>query len=211
MIGEIVRAVFPPSVLVSARFVTIFTAHLDASRGEGSDADAYTVAGFIADADRWDAFEVKWTEALGDFGLSAFHMTDFENCFGEFKDWKPDDPRRVALLTALFDVINDYTIGSIAYGVSQTMFDSVVSPAAARLSGGPYFFLFIQLIFGSEDVMAAVGAPSDWRMAYMLARGDPGLGQLIKPWMSPSATSTRLDAHVEGLFIPPRQQGDSRV
>ena len=68
--------------------MTIFTAYLDASRGEGGDADVYSVAGFIADADRWETFGAKWKEALDGYGLSSFHMTDFEGGFGEFKGWE---------------------------------------------------------------------------------------------------------------------------
>jgi hypothetical protein len=101
-------------------------------------------------------------------------------------------------------VIQDHTIGSIAYGVSQAMYDAVVSPAATRLSGGSYFFLFLNLTLGAEDVMSRIPAvPSDWQMVYMLERGDRGLGQMVTPWMGAGAEQARLDTRMAGVFISP--------
>lgn len=149
MISEIARAIFGPSVPESRRYVSIFTAYVDASRPQGStDADVYTLAAFIADAAQWDAFTAKWKGVLDHYDLDEFHMTDFEACKDAFETWQPKDKRRPELIRALVKVIDGYTIGSVAYGVSQAMFDAVVSPTAAIITGGPYWFLFANLLWG---------------------------------------------------------------
>lgn len=198
----------PPFVREGARFVTVFTTYLDASRDEG-DSNVHMLAGFISEPDKWAEFDTEWQGVLNKFEIPSFHMTDFESGYGVFKDWERDDPRRVPLLRALLAVIDRNTVGSVAYGVSQSMFNSVVSPEVIRVVGGsPYFFLFLNLLLGAEDLMdraakSSVEVPYDWQMIYMLARGDQGAGKVANTWMSKreGAISTRLAARMEGVFI----------
>lgn len=207
-IREIAHAVFPPSVRESARFVTVFTTYLDASRDDGGSG-VHMLAGFISDPDKWAVFDTEWQGVLNYFKIPSFHMTDFESGYGVFREWERDDPRRVPLLRALLAVIDRNTVGSVAYGVSQSMFNSVVPPEVIRVVGGsPYFFLFLNLLLGAENLMDheakfSAGVPSDWQMIYMLARGDQGAGTVVNTWMSKQegAVSTRMTTRTEGVFI----------
>ena len=61
---------------------------------QGNYSPAIVVAGFLADRDKWTAFDRKWRLLLDRFRLESFHMTDFVAKEGEFKGWskpKSDD------------------------------------------------------------------------------------------------------------------------
>ena len=188
--------------------MTAFTTFLDVSRDEG-DSDVYMLAGFISEPERWDVFDSEWQDVLDEYGISIFHMTDFESRWGEFKDWERDDPRRIPLLTALIEVIEHTTVGSVGYGVSRLMYDSVVSVEVNEAVGGSaYFFLFLNLVIHAEHLMdnaakLAAGVPYDWQMLYMLARDDQGAGKVMETWMSRKADviATRMETRMKGLSI----------
>jgi hypothetical protein len=84
----------------------MFTVYFDAS-GHPDNTDVLTVAGFVADADQWIAFERNWTEILdrSDFRVCSLHMKDFCHSTGEFASWKGDERRRQNFLTALIGTI----------------------------------------------------------------------------------------------------------
>ncbi len=188
--------------------MTTFTAYLDASRDEG-DSNVYMLAGFISDEAGWKTFDSEWRGVLDDFEIPSFHMTDFESGYGVFKKWRRDDPRRIRLLNGLLGVIERNTVGSAGYGVSQSMYSSVVSEEVNQVVGGSaYFFLLLNLVLGVEGLMDsaaryAAGVPYDWQMVYMLARGDPGAGAVVNTWMSKGAMPGRIETRTAGLFIAP--------
>jgi hypothetical protein len=207
-------AIFPPNVKEKARYMTVFTTYLDVSK-EGRE-NVYVLAGFISDTERWDRFSEEWKVVLDSYGLKTFHMTDFEgwdtanNCgFGEFKEWAKGDPRRVPLIRELIEIINRNTIGSVAYGVSQEMFDTYVpDDVKALVEQTPYFFAFLNLMVQTEAMMDSAaqlgtGLPYDWRMIYMLPRGDKGAGTVVNAYMAntPSATQVLKETRTEGVFI----------
>lgn len=197
--------------------MTVFKSYLDVSRDEG-DSNVYMLAGFMSDVEGWATFEVEWQTALNDFGIPAFHMTDFDSCWGVFKGWTPDDPRRVPLLTTLLGIIERNTVASVGYGVSQLMYERVVPQKVDEAVGGaPYFFAFLNLVLATEALMddlaksqpslaglQTIHVPSDWKMLYILARGDKGAQTVVNTWMSDveGARSSRIDSRVEGVYIP---------
>lgn len=218
-ISEIADALFPSSIREDARFVTVFTTYLDASRDDG-DSDAYVLSGFISDAERWKVFDAKWQDVLDKYEVDGpFHMTDFESCYGVFKDWERDDPRKAPLLTELFTVAEEHTVGSVGHGVSQTQYDALVPPHLNdRMGGSPYYLLFMTLVSDTEllmDTAARSGdVPADWQMIYVLARGDRGSGAVLKEWMDDATAETRLQSRTLRVFYardntyPPLQLAD---
>jgi hypothetical protein len=167
------------------------------------------LAGYISNSNGWTKFDQEWQSALDEFEIPAFHMTDFEAGGRAFKGWARDDPRRVCLLEKLADVIDRNTTGSVAYGVSQLMFEEVVSPEVKAIVGGaPYFFLFTNVLLGTESLMDACakfgeGVPYDWEMNYVLARGDKGAGKVIEAYMSKKSGSraVRKESRTVGVQI----------
>ena len=202
--GEIADALFRED----ARFVTLFTIYLDASRDEG-DSNTHVLAGFISDRERWEVFDAEWQLVLAKYGIPAFHMTDYESSYKAFKDWEPNDRRKIPFLKELLEVIARNTIASAGYGVSQSMYSAAVPPEVNKYIGGsPYFLLFLNLVLGVENMMDhaakfSAGVPDDWQMNYVLARDDPGAGTAVNTWMSKEAgvIATRLESRVAGVSI----------
>jgi hypothetical protein len=60
------------------------------------------LAGGIALFPSWEALSIEWTSILESFGISMFHMADFEARAKPFKEW-PEDRRR-GLLSGLLDI-----------------------------------------------------------------------------------------------------------
>jgi len=60
-----------------------FSAYFDES-GTKADTVAVVVAGFIAPAEQWIAFEHDWKRILSMFKVSSLHMRDFAHSKGEF-------------------------------------------------------------------------------------------------------------------------------
>lgn len=63
-----------------------FIGYFDES-GTHVTSSALVVAGYIAPADQWERLAADWRAWLNKFSVRAFHMTDWENRQGEFKDW----------------------------------------------------------------------------------------------------------------------------
>jgi hypothetical protein len=80
------------------------TAYFDAS-GHPDDQEFVVVAGFVADAAAWADFDRLWTARLRKDGITCFHATDFAGSYREFKEWRDDEPRRVAFSGDLMDIL----------------------------------------------------------------------------------------------------------
>lgn len=186
--------------------MTVFTTYLDASRDEG-DSNAYVLAGYISDSKGWEVFDSEWQGVLDDYEVSGpFHMTDFESRRRVFKDWEHNDPRKVPLLTDLIAVTERHTVGSVGFGVSQSMYDALVPPDVnEHIGGSPYSLVFINLVLNVEALMDnaakfAAGVPDDWQMIYIIARGDPGSGAALSMWMGKGSVATRMETRTVGVF-----------
>jgi hypothetical protein len=55
----------------------------------------------------WQQFGALMKERLQRDGIEVFHMTDCENGWGEFRKWKNDKARAIALVTDLVTLILD--------------------------------------------------------------------------------------------------------
>src|SRR5436853_425600 len=67
------------------RLMAMFTAYLDESYGE---ADAYSVAGYIATVSQWECFVREWREFCSDEEIEYLHKRELEHCRGQFKKWR---------------------------------------------------------------------------------------------------------------------------
>jgi len=61
--------------------------------GTHDDSSIVVVAGVVSSTQQWLKFDRKWRNALDAENLSTFHMTDFENRQGQFKDWPLEKKR----------------------------------------------------------------------------------------------------------------------
>jgi len=83
--------------------VTHFSAYFDES-GTKVDTVAVVIAGFIASAEQWIAFERDWKHILSMFGVSSLHMKHFAHSVGEYSSWKGDENRRKDFLSRLIAI-----------------------------------------------------------------------------------------------------------
>jgi hypothetical protein len=68
-----------------------------------------TLAGGIAPVSAWKILASEWRVTLYRYGLSSFHMVDFEAHKGQFE--KLEDKNRKILLNELIDIIMKYVTG----------------------------------------------------------------------------------------------------
>jgi hypothetical protein len=87
--------------------VALFTAYFDASGSP--DATAITMAGYVADVNKWAKFEKRWQEIVDRENIKYFHMTDFASCRREFDGWKEKQAIRKQFLADLQDCAKKFT------------------------------------------------------------------------------------------------------
>jgi len=93
-----------------------FSAYFDES-GTKADTVAVVVAGFIAPAEQWIAFEHDWKRILSMFNVNSLHMRDFAHSKGEYMTWKGDEKRRREFLSRLIGTIKTRAHHSFACAV----------------------------------------------------------------------------------------------
>lgn len=86
------------------REIPLITAFFDES-GHSSESRVVAMGGALGPPSAWRKIREDWSSLLSKHGVKIFHMTDFENRFGEFKGWNED--RRRSLLADLLAVLED--------------------------------------------------------------------------------------------------------
>jgi hypothetical protein len=104
-VRDSLRLAFPHDYTL-ARLVAAFTAYFDES-GTHQGAPALCVAGYVSTAEQWEDFEDEWNEALVQYNIPFFHMTDFNAGQGPYRDWPQE--QRQPRLRKLTQIINRHT------------------------------------------------------------------------------------------------------
>ncbi len=71
--------------------MAMFTVYFDESYSK--NANAYSVAGYVASVEQWTEFEREWKAMLEDFGVAYLHKRELEDLWGEFRyarEWTKD-------------------------------------------------------------------------------------------------------------------------
>jgi hypothetical protein len=125
-------------------FLLMLTACFDTARTDIAH-DLVVVAGFAGFAKAWSEFDFTWNDRLKRDGLSVFHSGDFAQFRKEFKyGWRDNEPRRIALLRDLMDIIRGHGLRrfgcAVPIGVQQgispqvrSRFDAYVHAALATV------------------------------------------------------------------------------
>jgi hypothetical protein len=111
-VRELARALRP--ALGAERLFAVLIAYLDDSKEEGA---CYTMAGYVATAAQWDAFEGEWRQALAAEDVDCFHMKSFAHFKPPFTKDEWPETRRATFLAKLIDIINRHTL----FGASCTL------------------------------------------------------------------------------------------
>jgi len=123
--------------------MAMFKAYFDES-GTHRGSASVAVAGYVSTVDQWERFEQEWRGVLDDFCLEFFHMTDYENRQGPYKDM--DDFRRKRLIERFSIVIKRRVRVPISAAVAITEYNlaSQQNISLARVS--PYTFCALQCL-----------------------------------------------------------------
>lgn len=97
--------------------------YLDES-GHSRNTGAVVIAGLAGFEYQWDGFDEAWTRILASHGVTAFHMTDFENRKRAFKDWDEAAQKR-PLISALMNLILGRNLLVVGVGVSVNWFEQI--------------------------------------------------------------------------------------
>ncbi|MBI4431464.1 MAG: hypothetical protein HY587_07110 [Candidatus Omnitrophica bacterium] len=100
----------------------MFTACFDAG-GSQHDQKFLVVAGFVSSAEEWVRFDKAWRERLAGDNLSYFHMVDFAQFSGEFRNgWRDNEPRRKKLLSDLVEIIRRHAFRRFGCAIDNEVF-----------------------------------------------------------------------------------------
>src|SRR5665213_2319100 len=103
--------------------MAMYTAFFDASGNHESPA-AMFVAGLVASADEWLAFEREWLALLSANGMeSPFHMTDFKAGAPPYGEWLRDIPKQHKFEREAVKIIVKHARHSFAQGFVIPDFD----------------------------------------------------------------------------------------
>jgi hypothetical protein len=156
----------------------ILTAYFDES-GTHAGSEVVAVAGYLSTPPRWISFEAQWREALAEYGIGLFHMSDFAVRAPPFNTWTEE--RRRACFMRLVEIINRNVEYSVGTTISTGMFDEVFPPKAKEWCGGPYG-LVARSIFMTVGEIVREHYPDHW-IRYVFESGAAGAGQVLKGFL----------------------------
>ena len=126
--------------------MAMFYAYCDESGHPSNPEGVVTVAAVVSDASGWCAFEDRWGRTLQEHEIATFHMTDYENCRGEFKQWTPHQRRHRLLIPDLSKTFTETLQFACVLSVAMEDWNAVmqVNYTDHRLHKvGPWLFLFL--------------------------------------------------------------------
>jgi hypothetical protein len=142
--------------------------------GTHQGSDTIVVAGYLAHADAWRAFESQWKAALREYGLPLFHMSRFAQK-AEGYAW-PEEVRRERLGN-LISIINNHTLHSVGVALPKKLFDTVFTGTVRRAIGGAYgFAAWLVVLMTARDLGQL---PIETGVSYVFEDGAPRKGELI--------------------------------
>ncbi len=152
-----------------------YVAYLDES-GTHAGSENLVVAGYLALADEWIAFETEWRTALAEYGIESFHMTDFSNAAPPFNGCS--DAVRQSCLQKLVSVTNRHAWGGFYLTISLAAYRRTITPGADKWLGGPYGLAMVRCFFEMGDALVKVDPAR--QISYVLEDGARGKGQVLK-------------------------------
>lgn len=176
--GYFHNRLFPAPVPQDRRYSVTFEileAYCDDS---GSTSESVlVVGGLLTNPERWRQLEEEWVCALDKWGLPFFHMTDFENRQGPYRDW--DDAIHKERLNQLLGIMNKRIIFGFGVGIPLAAYKAAMSPRAKRFYG-PYGLAATICLQQVKKHLDEFLKHFDARVAYFFEQGTPGFGQIQK-------------------------------
>jgi hypothetical protein len=124
--------------------------------GIHAGSPALILAGYAAPTAQWLKFEERWKIALAGAGVSCFHMSEFESRLGEFQGWS--NPKRIAFLSNLIDIINDTAVYGLCCALSMDDYREAVPEDLRRFDPRfAYLLCFAECLTWLPEILE--GAP----------------------------------------------------
>jgi hypothetical protein len=142
--------------------MAMFTAHFDAS-GHPDDPHVHylTVAGFLASAEQWIAFERKWKKVLAKYDVPYLHMKEFSHSQGAFKGWdqEPKKQKRNQFMAELVNLVLRHLRHSFAMTISLDDYRANEAKHHIRTISSPLAIAGVMAIEDLVEVATAMKQP----------------------------------------------------
>jgi hypothetical protein len=131
---------------------------------ESYDKGVYTVAGLIAEATEWDAFEKRWHHVPGKFGVSRFHASHLNAKDHEFEGWT--DRKSKQFTVKLIKRIVERRAHLVSCSVMREPYEKLPPLAKQRL-GTPYELCFKHCItLAAEQTVPRISPNGQFSVIY---------------------------------------------
>jgi hypothetical protein len=154
-------------------------AYFDESGTHGQESPVITIAGFIANADQWSAYEHDLSQLLADYEVKIFHARKFRTSKGDFKGWPTT--KRARFNSRFLRLADDH----LAYGLAMILRPDDYAkiyrlhefPRRAR-PDTQYGLCFRTALWKSAVLMK--DRPADWPLNVVLETGHKNAGDAIR-------------------------------
>lgn len=138
-------------------------------------AGVVAVGGFLCSISRWSRFERNWGEVLSWYGVSCFHMTDFENSRGEFSGWPKQ--RRKVFIRRLIGVIGDIRPLAVGTGMLNADHKALSDAQRRKIGSNPYVWCAINSAI--QTIKWLRSKRPDAKVACIFEAGDEGATEVM--------------------------------
>jgi len=177
----------------------MLAAYLDES-GTHVESPVLAVAGFLAPQGHWLEYESKWSGVLEKWGLSTFHMVEYENRQGPYAQFSNE--QRKELLASLIDIIRATVWVGVAAAVVKKDYDAICQ--AERITfGSPYSLCANECIRLLKRWMDAQRVPE--RITFMFELGAQGAADIHGAFGAAHAIDPDR-YHLQGLHFVSKSQ-----
>jgi hypothetical protein len=112
---------------------------------DSTEPPVFVLAGFVARAEQWAEFTVRWRDALAKPPrLQYFKMKEANACQGQFTGWSVAD--RDARLADLVGIIKDHALVGISSIVRHTDYSEILRKRIAKPLDSPYWLMYYSIV-----------------------------------------------------------------
>lgn len=170
--------------------------------GKG-EPPVFVMAGFIARAEQWAAFNDEWNAKLREApSVDAFHMTDAR--------WQGYDTK----LPALLDIIRANVLGGIAISIPFEDYQREIKGKIGFRLDQPYFLAFYSIIYWSLVLQKEAGSKEEMDFIFDEQRSDSDFLHSVWPTAvgflpeNLKALVGGRPIHMDDKYMPPLQAAD---
>jgi hypothetical protein len=134
------------------------------------------LGGYVAAEARWTVVDFRWLKALGDFGLSHYHLSDFWRGSGEFVGLSHDE--KLTLVRRLFGIVDKDTLFGFTVRLDGADFGSHYRANAPRKPSpdSQFGLCFRSCLSFVPEYVVTLAAHDDVTVDFILEDGHRNIG-----------------------------------